>query len=82
MYVRCREVVYVSHHAPHVIRSTCGRSCMYVRCKACDTLVDTLRRQVVYMCGNSLGLLPKTGRQYVIEELDKWAKVDGDCITI
>ncbi len=27
----------------------------------------------IYLCGNSLGLLPKLSRQYVNEELDKWS---------
>lgn len=29
----------------------------------------------VYLCGNSLGLLPKTVKPYIDEELDKWAKM-------
>ena len=30
--------------------------------------------ELVYLCGNSLGLLPKRGRQIVNEELDVWSK--------
>lgn len=28
----------------------------------------------IYLCGNSLGLQPKKAREYVLEELDDWAK--------
>ncbi len=31
-------------------------------------------KDVVYLCGNSLGLQPKTVRQDLLEELDDWAK--------
>ncbi|OCT63451.1 kynureninase [Xenopus laevis] len=31
--------------------------------------------ECVYFCGNSLGLLPKTVKTYIDEELDKWAKM-------
>jgi len=31
--------------------------------------------ETIYMCGNSLGLLPKNGKRYIQEELDKWAQV-------
>lgn len=31
-------------------------------------------KPVVYFCGNSLGLQPKTTRQYLLAELDHWAK--------
>ncbi|KAG9465802.1 hypothetical protein GDO78_017708 [Eleutherodactylus coqui] len=33
----------------------------------------------VYLCGNSLGLLPKNVKLYLDEELDKWAKM---CVLI
>ena len=41
------------------------------------------RDQVVYMCGNSLGLQPKRTRQYLNDELDKWAEhgVDGHFVS-
>ncbi len=29
----------------------------------------------IYMCGNSLGLQPKTAKQYIQQELDDWAKL-------
>ncbi|XP_063789801.1 kynureninase isoform X2 [Pseudophryne corroboree] len=29
----------------------------------------------IYLCGNSLGLLPKNVKPYIDEELDKWAKM-------
>lgn len=32
-------------------------------------------RQVLYFTGNSLGLQPKSARDYVIKELDEWAKL-------
>lgn len=32
----------------------------------------------IYFDGNSLGLQPKTTRDYVMQELDKWAKLGGD----
>ena len=28
----------------------------------------------IYLCGNSLGLMPKRSREYVCEELEKWGK--------
>ncbi|KNC50588.1 kynureninase, variant [Thecamonas trahens ATCC 50062] len=31
-------------------------------------------RQAVYLCGNSLGLMPHKAREYVNEELEAWAK--------
>ena len=36
-------------------------------------------RSCVYLCGNSLGLQPELGAQYVREELEDWANlaVDG-----
>ena len=36
-------------------------------------------RQAIYLCGNSLGLQPKSTRTYLDRELDKWAEyaVDG-----
>lgn len=33
------------------------------------------REECVYFCGNSLGLLPCNGRQYILDELDKWAQL-------
>jgi len=32
-------------------------------------------KEVVYLCGNSLGLLPKKTEQYIKNELDAWAKM-------
>ena len=32
----------------------------------------------IYFDGNSLGLLPKTTQQLVVQELDKWGKLGGD----
>lgn len=36
-------------------------------------------REVIYFCGNSLGLQPKTTKEYIQKELDNWADlaVDG-----
>lgn len=30
--------------------------------------------EAIYFCGNSLGLLSKKARQYVMEEMDVWSK--------
>jgi kynureninase len=30
-------------------------------------------REMLYFCGNSLGLQPKTAREYVLQEMDDWA---------
>src|SRR5437764_3753140 len=35
-------------------------------------------KPLIYFAGNSLGLMPKSARQIVEEELDNWAKLDGD----
>src|SRR2546430_24983 len=35
-------------------------------------------KPVIYLAGNSLGLMPKAARQIVDEELDNWAKLDVD----
>jgi len=32
-------------------------------------------QEVVYLCGNSLGLLPKSTEQYLKKELDEWARL-------
>mmetsp|Transcript_854 Transcript_854/g.1953 ORF Transcript_854/g.1953 Transcript_854/m.1953 type:complete len:484 (-) Transcript_854:112-1563(-) len=32
-------------------------------------------KECVYLCGNSLGLQPRKAREYVSEELDKWAEL-------
>jgi len=39
----------------------------------------TTRDQAIYLCGNSLGCMPRRAREYVGSELDKWSKfgVDG-----
>ena len=29
----------------------------------------------IYLCGNSLGLQPKTAREYVNRQFDKWGKM-------
>lgn len=39
------------------------------------SLVDNPESECIYMCGNSLGLQPKTVRTYVETEFDKWAKI-------
>lgn len=31
-------------------------------------------KECIYLVGNSLGLQPKKARQYLEEELEKWAK--------
>ncbi|MEC9372189.1 MAG: kynureninase, partial [Planctomycetota bacterium] len=48
--------------------------------RACRDLFETptalqrqLGRPVVYMCGNSLGLQPKSAREAAVQELDDWA---------
>src|SRR4029079_2763912 len=35
-------------------------------------------QSLIYFCGNSLGLMPKTARRLVEEELEDWAKIGGD----
>ncbi len=35
-------------------------------------------KPVIYFAGNSLGLMPKSARQIVDEELDNWAKLGVD----
>jgi kynureninase len=37
--------------------------------------VDTAGRELTYFTGNSLGLQPKTARDYVVQELDDWARL-------
>jgi len=32
-------------------------------------------KKMVYLCGNSLGLQPKKAREFVSEEMDKWAEI-------
>jgi kynureninase len=34
-----------------------------------------LGREAVYFTGNSLGLQPKKAREYILQELDDWAKL-------
>lgn len=36
---------------------------------------DTQGNPMIYLCGNSLGLQPKTTEQYIKQELDDWAKL-------
>lgn len=36
---------------------------------------DAQQNELVYLCGNSLGLQPKTTQQYIQQELDDWAKL-------
>src|SRR5207237_10672229 len=35
-------------------------------------------KPLIYLAGNSLGLMPKTARQIVEQELDDWAKLGVD----
>lgn len=37
--------------------------------------LDEAGREVVYFTGNSLGLQPKTAREYIDQELDDWARL-------
>lgn len=39
------------------------------------SLVDNPESECIYMCGNSLGLQPKSARTNVETEFDKWAKI-------
>ena len=36
---------------------------------------DENGKNLIYLCGNSLGLQPKKAREYVTEELDNWAEI-------
>ena len=33
---------------------------------------DPSREQSMYLCGNSLGAVPRKAKEYVVQELDKW----------
>lgn len=35
---------------------------------------EELDEECTYLCGNSLGLLPKRSRELVIQELDAWGQ--------
>jgi kynureninase len=37
-------------------------------------LAGNLDETCTYLCGNSLGLMPKRSKQRVMEELDAWGK--------
>lgn len=40
------------------------------------SLVDTRQHEeCIYLCGNSLGLQPKSAKEYVNRQFDKWAKM-------
>lgn len=39
------------------------------------SLVENAEDECIYFCGNSLGLEPKSCRDYINVELDKWAKM-------
>lgn len=39
------------------------------------SLVENENSECIYLCGNSLGLQPKTAREYVNRQFDKWAKI-------
>jgi kynureninase len=49
----------------------CSTANRYAPCCGPDRLLDG---EAIYFCGNSLGLLSKRARQYVMEELDTWSK--------
>lgn len=37
--------------------------------------VTETQEQAIYLCGNSLGLQPKSARDFVLEEMDAWARL-------
>lgn len=39
---------------------------------------DQQGKELIYFCGNSLGLMPKTTPDYVIQELDDWRRLGVD----
>ena len=39
------------------------------------SLVKNERDESIYLCGNSLGLMPKAASEYVNRQFDKWAKM-------
>ena len=49
------------------------------KAKACGGQGDG---DAVYFCGNSLGLLSKKARQYVMEEMDVWSTRSVDSLTM
>jgi kynureninase len=44
----------------------------YTTLTHCNSWIDG--SELVYLCGNSLGLQPKRSRELVLEELDVWAE--------
>ncbi len=43
--------------------------------KADHSLLDNQDEECVYMNGNSLGLMPKSTKYHVLNEIEKWSKV-------
>jgi kynureninase len=39
------------------------------------SLINDPDQECIYLCGNSLGLQPKTAREYVNRQFDKWEKM-------
>lgn len=52
------RLLYVLIHADHAIRPLCRR---------------TADKPCTYLCGNSLGLLPKRAKKLIEEELEVWS---------
>ena len=40
-----------------------------------DLTIAKPDEDAIYLCGNSLGLMPKNARDYVNRELDKWSEI-------
>ena len=39
------------------------------------SVVSSPEDECIYLCGNSLGLLPRTAPEYVNRQFEKWAKM-------
>lgn len=52
----------------------CQRAAFHVPPTPATAVLRTPGSPCVYLCGNSLGLQPRCTREYVLQDLDKWAE--------
>lgn len=48
------------------------------KCKICfiaDSAIIDPEEESIYLCGNSLGLMPKAAKKFADQQFDKWAKM-------